>query len=152
MFGLFLFYNMIQQLLKYRFLLWFIVAILQAAFTDIFHDEAYYWLWSKHLALGYFDHPPMIAAGTSSRRSRFHLCHRERRVGLLRSSSYDCLDYSHWNTFRKSRDFCSLGGCVDESCFYLSIRKARCPKKPTAFLEDYSVGFCVTNRRHYCCA
>lgn len=32
-------------------------------------DEAYYWLWSKHLALGYFDHPPMIAwlirAGTS---------------------------------------------------------------------------------------
>jgi 4-amino-4-deoxy-L-arabinose transferase-like glycosyltransferase len=24
-------------------------------------DEAYYWLWSKHLALGYFDHPPMIA-------------------------------------------------------------------------------------------
>ncbi len=61
MFGLFLFYNMIQQLLKYRFLLWFIVAILQAAFTDIFHDEAYYWLWSKHLAWGYFDHPPMIA-------------------------------------------------------------------------------------------
>ena len=32
-------------------------------------DEAYYWLWSKHLALGYFDHPPMIAwairAGTA---------------------------------------------------------------------------------------
>lgn len=24
-------------------------------------DEAYYWLWSKHLAAGYFDHPPMIA-------------------------------------------------------------------------------------------
>jgi 4-amino-4-deoxy-L-arabinose transferase-like glycosyltransferase len=24
-------------------------------------DEAYYWLWSKHLAFGYFDHPPMIA-------------------------------------------------------------------------------------------
>ena len=32
-------------------------------------DEAYYWLWSKHLALGYYDHPPLIAwlirAGTS---------------------------------------------------------------------------------------
>jgi hypothetical protein len=32
-------------------------------------DEAYYWLWSKHLAAGYYDHPPMIAwlirAGTS---------------------------------------------------------------------------------------
>lgn len=24
-------------------------------------DEAYYWLWSKHLAFGYYDHPPMIA-------------------------------------------------------------------------------------------
>lgn len=24
-------------------------------------DEAYYWLWSRHLAAGYFDHPPMIA-------------------------------------------------------------------------------------------
>ena len=25
-------------------------------------DEAYYWLWSQHLAWGYPDHPPMIAA------------------------------------------------------------------------------------------
>jgi len=24
-------------------------------------DEAYYWLWSKHLAAGYLDHPPAIA-------------------------------------------------------------------------------------------
>jgi 4-amino-4-deoxy-L-arabinose transferase-like glycosyltransferase len=24
-------------------------------------DEGYYWLWSKHLALSYVDHPPMIA-------------------------------------------------------------------------------------------
>ncbi len=24
-------------------------------------DEAYYWLWSRHPALGYFDHPPAIA-------------------------------------------------------------------------------------------
>jgi 4-amino-4-deoxy-L-arabinose transferase-like glycosyltransferase len=32
-------------------------------------DEAYYWLWSRHLAAGYFDHPPAIAfiirAGTA---------------------------------------------------------------------------------------
>src|SRR3569623_1440485 len=32
-------------------------------------DEAYYWLWSKHLAAGYYDHPPAIAwlirAGTA---------------------------------------------------------------------------------------
>ncbi|OGS36386.1 MAG: hypothetical protein A2293_16825 [Elusimicrobia bacterium RIFOXYB2_FULL_49_7] len=24
-------------------------------------DEAYYWLWSRHLALSYYDHPPMVA-------------------------------------------------------------------------------------------
>jgi 4-amino-4-deoxy-L-arabinose transferase-like glycosyltransferase len=24
-------------------------------------DEAYYWTWSRHLALGYLDHPPMVA-------------------------------------------------------------------------------------------
>ena len=24
-------------------------------------DEAYYWEWAKHLALGYSDHPPMVA-------------------------------------------------------------------------------------------
>jgi len=24
-------------------------------------DEAYYWLWSRHLALSYYDHPPLIA-------------------------------------------------------------------------------------------
>jgi len=32
-------------------------------------DEAYYWLWSQHLSLGYYDHPPMVAywikAGTA---------------------------------------------------------------------------------------
>lgn len=35
--------------------------LLQAYFTPITEDEAYYWVWSQHLALGYFDHPPMVA-------------------------------------------------------------------------------------------
>jgi 4-amino-4-deoxy-L-arabinose transferase-like glycosyltransferase len=29
--------------------------------TDTYFDEAYYWQWSRHLAWGYFDHPPLIA-------------------------------------------------------------------------------------------
>lgn len=37
--------------------------------TPLSYDEAYYWLWSKHLAAGYFDHPPAVAfvirAGTA---------------------------------------------------------------------------------------
>jgi 4-amino-4-deoxy-L-arabinose transferase-like glycosyltransferase len=32
-----------------------------AAQLPLSADEAYYWLWSRHLAAGYFDHPPMIA-------------------------------------------------------------------------------------------
>jgi len=34
---------------------------LMAALLPLSADEAYYWLWSRHLAAGYFDHPPMIA-------------------------------------------------------------------------------------------
>lgn len=35
--------------------------LLQAFFTPLEEDEAYYWLWSQNLDWGYFDHPPMIA-------------------------------------------------------------------------------------------
>ena len=41
--------------------LWFVVNLLQAAFTGMSNDESYYALWGKHLAWGYFDHPPMVA-------------------------------------------------------------------------------------------
>jgi len=36
-------------------------AAIYNAFLPIYIDEAYYWLWSKHLSLGYLDHPPMVA-------------------------------------------------------------------------------------------
>lgn len=29
--------------------------------TELYADEAYYWLWSTQLAGGYFDHPPLVA-------------------------------------------------------------------------------------------
>jgi 4-amino-4-deoxy-L-arabinose transferase-like glycosyltransferase len=35
--------------------------LLLAANAGLAEDEAYYWLWSTHLAAGYYDHPPMIA-------------------------------------------------------------------------------------------
>ena len=41
--------------------LWGILNLLQARLTPLNNDEAYYWMYSKHLAWGYFDHPPMIA-------------------------------------------------------------------------------------------
>ncbi len=39
----------------------FLIRIVAAATTPLTEDEAYYRLWSQHLAFGYFDHPPMIA-------------------------------------------------------------------------------------------
>jgi hypothetical protein len=35
--------------------------LIAAAVTPLTFDEAYYWMWSKHLAFGYYDHPPMVA-------------------------------------------------------------------------------------------
>ncbi len=32
-----------------------------AAALQLHPDEAYYWLWSRQLDIGYFDHPPMVA-------------------------------------------------------------------------------------------
>ncbi len=37
------------------------LAALYFAETDIFFDEAQYWLWSRELAFGYFSKPPLIA-------------------------------------------------------------------------------------------
>jgi hypothetical protein len=38
-----------------------LMRLVAAAFTPLTFDEAYYWIWSKHLAGGYYDHPPMVA-------------------------------------------------------------------------------------------
>ena len=35
--------------------------LVASAILPLSADEAYYWLWSRHLAAGYFDHPPAIA-------------------------------------------------------------------------------------------
>lgn len=41
------------------FTLFFKIVI--AGFLPLFNDEAYYWVWSKHLQLSYYDHPPFIS-------------------------------------------------------------------------------------------
>lgn len=46
-----------------------VVRMIVAASIPLTPDEAYYWIWSRHLQFGYFDHPPMVAlwirAGTA---------------------------------------------------------------------------------------
>lgn len=40
---------------------WLLAGLIQAATTELFDDEAYYWVYAQFLDWGYFDHPPMIA-------------------------------------------------------------------------------------------
>ena len=41
--------------------IWLGSLILQAIYTELIDDEAYYWYYAQHLDWGYFDHPPVIA-------------------------------------------------------------------------------------------
>ncbi len=43
------------------FLTWLFLNLIQATATELFDDEAYYWVYSNFLDYGYFDHPAMIA-------------------------------------------------------------------------------------------
>ncbi|MGV3656501.1 MAG: ArnT family glycosyltransferase, partial [Chitinophagaceae bacterium] len=43
------------------YILWFVLGLIQALFTELQDDEAYYWVYAHYLDWGYFDHPPMIA-------------------------------------------------------------------------------------------
>jgi hypothetical protein len=45
----------------YFLLAWTILNIIQAYTLELHADEAYYWLYSRFLDWGYFDHPPMVA-------------------------------------------------------------------------------------------
>jgi 4-amino-4-deoxy-L-arabinose transferase-like glycosyltransferase len=38
-----------------------LLRLVLAARVELVPDEAFYWVWTRHLAPGYFDHPPMIA-------------------------------------------------------------------------------------------
>ena len=53
--------NPVQQrkLLLLFMLCWFVINCLQAQFLGLDGDEAYYWILSKQVGWGYFDHPPL---------------------------------------------------------------------------------------------
>lgn len=51
---------------------WLLISLVQAAGTELLHDEAYYWVYSKYLDWGYFDHPPMIAVLIKTGYGLFH--------------------------------------------------------------------------------
>lgn len=50
-----------NKIILYFLLLWTILNAIQAYTLELQGDEAYYWLYSRYLDWGYFDHPPMVA-------------------------------------------------------------------------------------------
>ncbi|MCF8238390.1 MAG: glycosyltransferase family 39 protein [Saprospiraceae bacterium] len=57
-----------DRLTKVLLIAWLTINLIQAYFTELFHDEAYYWVFSQVLDWGYKDHPPvtalLVAAGS----------------------------------------------------------------------------------------
>lgn len=45
----------------YFLLAWCVFNLLQATFSSLDPDEAYYWMYAQALDWGYFDHPPLVA-------------------------------------------------------------------------------------------
>src|SRR6185312_16234120 len=57
-----------------------------AAILPLSADEAYYWLWSRHLDWGYYDHPPLIAYAIRAGTAMFgEIPFGVRLIGLLSS-------------------------------------------------------------------
>ena len=54
-----------QKLFYILLALWVLTDLLQAIFTPVHADEAYYALYGKFLDWGYYDHPPMVALLTA---------------------------------------------------------------------------------------
>ena len=53
--------NKPEQVLFIFLGVWTVINIIQASFVELHADEAYYWVYSRFLDWGYFDHPPMVA-------------------------------------------------------------------------------------------
>ncbi|MEP6616434.1 MAG: glycosyltransferase family 39 protein [Ginsengibacter sp.] len=62
------------------FAAWTVLNLLQSFYTVLLNDEAYYWVYSRFLAWGYFDHPPMIALLI---KAGYSLIHNELGVRLF---------------------------------------------------------------------
>ncbi len=54
-----------DRIFSYFLIGWVLVSLIQAYFSDVSGEEAYYWLFSQYPAWGYLDHPPFVAFFTA---------------------------------------------------------------------------------------
>lgn len=82
-----------QKKLLLFILIFFVVNLLQSFYTGLLEDEAYYWVWSRELAWGYFDHPPMVALWAAIGSTLFS---GELGIRLLSSVSFSLVIWIIW--------------------------------------------------------
>src|ERR1700748_3548892 len=86
------------KIIAWFLLLWTILNAIQAFTLELQGDEAYYWLYSRYLDWGYFDHPPMVAAFI---RIGYSLLHNELGVRLLTVLASTASVYMLWLILKK---------------------------------------------------
>lgn len=87
-----------NKLILWFLLCWTILNAIQAYTLEIHADEAYYWLYSRYLDWGYFDHPPMVALFI---RIGDSIVHSEFGVRLITVLSSTLSLYILWLTVRR---------------------------------------------------
>ncbi len=87
-----------DQPIKIFLLVWTFLNLLQSYFTELHPDEAYYWLYSRFLDWGYFDHPPMVALFIRAGDSLFH---NELSLRLLTVFSSSFSVWILWHILKK---------------------------------------------------
>jgi hypothetical protein len=76
-----------NKVVLYFLLFWTILNAIQAYTLELQADEAYYWLYSRYLDWGYFDHPPMVALFIKLGDSLIHNEFGVRMLTVLASSA-----------------------------------------------------------------
>src|ERR1700761_9541071 len=87
-----------EKPLWYFLLCWTILNTIQAYTLELHADEAYYWIYSRFLDWGYFDHPPMVAVFI---RIGDSLMHNELGLRLLTILTSTASIYILWLILKK---------------------------------------------------
>jgi len=87
-----------NKIVFYFLLLWTILNATQACTLELQGDEAYYWLYSRYLDWGYFDHPPMVALFI---RLGDSIMHNEFGVRMLTVFASSASIYMLWLTLKR---------------------------------------------------
>jgi len=87
-----------NRIIFWFLLVWTALNLIQASTLELQGDEAYYWMYSRYLDWGYFDHPPMVAMFI---RFGDSIMHNELGLRMLTVLSSTLSIYLLWLTLKK---------------------------------------------------